>query len=65
MDVSNIASAVIGMTSQQTRYDLGIRLLKQTIETQANSVLTLLETAAQPAPSRQSDHLGNNIDTTA
>jgi hypothetical protein len=65
MDVSSLAGQALAMVNQNTSQAVQIAVLKKTLEIQSNSILTLLETAAQPLAASNPSHLGNNIDTQA
>ncbi|MGJ0533031.1 MAG: YjfB family protein [Methylocystis sp.] len=64
MDVNNIASLVTAMANQRTADAIGIAMLKKTLDIQASSTLTLIDTLQQPAAANP-PHLGDTIDTSA
>lgn len=65
MDVSSLAGQALAMVNQNTSEAVQMAVLKKTMEIQSNSILTLLEGAAQPPAASNPPNLGNHIDTTA
>lgn len=64
MDINGIATLSTAMTQERTNQDVGIAVLKKTMDTERVGVVTLLD--AIPVPSvNLPPHLGQNIDTIA
>ncbi len=66
MSVSSIASLSTAMATTQTDTDIGVAVLKKSIDIASNSALELLQALPSPAPaSNLPANLGQNINTTA
>ena len=66
MSVSSIASLSTAMATTQTDTQIGVAILKKSIDIQSQSALELLQAIPSPAPaSNLPSNLGQNINTTA
>jgi hypothetical protein len=66
MSVSSIASLSTALATNQTNTEIGVTMLKKSIDEQSSSVEQLLSTVQAPTPaSNLPSNLGQNINTTA
>jgi len=66
MSVSSIASLSTAMSAAQTSQDVGVAVLKKSLDIASNGVMELLSTVSPPSTSTNlPSHLGQNINTTA
>jgi hypothetical protein len=66
MSVSSIASLSTAMAAAQTETQIGVAVLKKSIDAASNSALELLQALPSPTPaSNLPSNLGQNINTTA
>ncbi len=66
MSVNSIASLSTAMATAQTDQQIGVAVLKKSIDAASNSVLELLQAVPSPAPAANlPSNLGQNINTTA
>ncbi len=66
MSVSSIASLSTAMATAQTDQQVGVAVLKKSIDIASNSALELLQAIPSPAPAANLPaNLGQNINTTA
>ena len=66
MSVMSIASLATSMSQAQTSQQVGVDMLKKSIDTAKDSVSEILSTVQAPAPATNlPGNLGQNIDTTA
>lgn len=66
MSVSSIASLSTAMSAAQTSQDVGVAVLKKSLDIASNGVMELLSTVSPPSmPTNLPSHLGQNVNTTA
>ena len=66
MSVSSIARLSTAMAAAQTETQIGVAVLKKSIDAASNSALELLQALPSPTPaSNLPSNLGQNINTTA
>jgi hypothetical protein len=66
MSVSSIASLSTAMATTQTNAEIGVAVLKKSIDIASNSALELLQALPSPTPAANlPSNLGQNINTTA
>jgi len=63
MDVTNIAKLATSMAETGIRQEVGVTMLKKSMDIQAASAAQLLD--ALPQPQNLPSHLGNTINTKA
>ena len=63
MDVTNIAKLATSMAETGIRQEVGVSMLKKSMDIQAASAAQLLD--ALPQPQNLQPHLGNTINTKA
>jgi hypothetical protein len=66
MSVSSIASLSTAMATTQTDQNIGVAVLKKSIDIASNGVLELLSAVPSPTPAANlPSNLGQNVNTTA
>ena len=66
MSVNSIASLSTAMAATQTNQEIGVAMLKKSIDIASNSELALLSSVSAPTPAANlPSNLGQNINTTA
>ena len=66
MSVNSIASLSTAMATTQTDTQIGVAVLKKSIDAASNGALELLQALPSPTPAPNlPSHLGQNINTTA
>jgi hypothetical protein len=66
MSVSSIASLSTAMSAAQTSQDVGVAVLKKSLDIASNGVMELLSTVSPAStPTNLPSHLGQNVNTTA